>query len=309
MLEDLKYTSVSLSHTKEITCIAFGEKSPTIFATGSSYGDIKIWDITDYACLTTIKDTKSGSVTSLVMTPDGSIISGWSKGLIRCYDGTLNRQLWFIPEAHRGGTTTLALYSDPNNKLSFLASGGIDGTVRIWRLGNRELITQYTEHTKPVCKILVDTNKPNILHSVGADGTVLSYDLKTVRRIICHILNGGSMLDMTQRRDSETELITSDAIGRLTHWDIDVREPVMLIHDPTRLAIRKCAISPTGRFLAFGGDDTVLKVLDVTTGQVLSLGQGHSSSIKALSWTPDERQIVTGGDDCCLVIWNFYLGG
>jgi WD40 repeat protein len=117
------------------------------------------------------------------------------------------------------------------------------------------------------------------------------------------------MTDMTQRKDSEHELITSDVLGRLMHWDIDYREAVLVIQDPTRTATRKCSVSPSGRFLAFAGDDTVLKVLELRSGKVISLGQGHSGAIKSLSWTPDERQIVTGGDDCCLCVWNFYIGG
>merc|ERR1711916_90709 len=69
-----------------------------------------------------------------------------------------------------------------------------------------------------------------------------------------------------------------------------------------------CAVSPTGRFLAFAGDDGS-EDPGGNIRQRPSLGQGHSGSIKALSWTPDERQLVTGGDDHCLCIWNFYLGG
>ena len=67
--------------------------------------------------------------------------------------------------------------------------GGYDGAVRIWRLGNRELVTQYTEHTKGVAKVLIDNNRSNIVHSVGSDCSVLTYDLRAGRRIICHIIN------------------------------------------------------------------------------------------------------------------------
>ena len=310
MIAGLEHFSVGLSHTSEITCITFGSESSTLFATGTYQGELRVWDITDYACLALLKvEAKAGSVSCLAMTEDGSVISGWSDGFLRCHDATLHRQLWVVPGAHRGGVTTLALKSDPNSSLSFIATGGMDGTVRVWRMGNRELVTQYTEHTKPVSRILIDVEKNNVLHSVGGDGTVLSFDLKAGRRIICHITNGGTMLDMTQRKDNELELITSDNFGRILHWDCDVREAVLSIQDPTRTAITRCSVSPSGKYLAFAGDDMVLKILDVCTGDVVSLGQGHSACIRSLSWTPDERQLVTGGDDCCLCIWNFYLGG
>ena len=310
MLAGLEHFSVGTSHTSEITCVAFGTESSNLFATGTYQGELRVWDIADYTCLALLRvETKAGSVTCLAVAENGSIISGWTDGFLRCHDATLHRQLWIVPGAHRGGVTTLALKSDSNSPLCFIASGGMDGTVRVWRLGNRELVTQYTEHTKPVSRVLIDVEKSNVLHSVGGDGSVLSFDLKTGRRIISHICNGCTMLDMTQRRDNELELITSDNFGRILHWDCDIRESVLAIQDPTRTAITNCSISPSGKYLAFAGDDMVLKILEVSTGEVVSLGQGHSASISSLSWTPDERQLVTGGKDCCLCIWNFYLGG
>lgn len=74
--------------------------------------------------------------------------------------------------------------------------------------------------------MLVDNRNPSIVHSVGADCSVLSFDLQTNKRIMAH-LSSGCMLDMTQRVDSEQELITADASGRLLHWDIDYRDPVL----------------------------------------------------------------------------------
>jgi WD40 repeat protein len=114
---------------------------------------------------------------------------------------------------------------------------------------------------------------------------------------------------MTQRRDSEQELVACDTLGRLLHFDIDVREPVEAVQDPSQAPLRCCAVSPSGRYLAFAGDDQLVKVLELATGAVCALGQGHSGAVKTLAWTLDERQLITGGDDMCLCVWNFYLGG
>lgn len=205
----------------------------------------------------------------------------------------------------RGGTRALAVCVDAS--VQYIASGGNDGAIRIWRLSNRELVTQYSEHSKAVSSLVIDTKSSNIIHSCSLDSTLLSYDLKANRRIICHMAPSGAMYTMSQRKDSEQELITGDIVGRLLHWDIDYRDPVVATQDPSRAPIRCCAVSPTGLYLAFGGDDHLIKIIEIATGRVLALGQSHSDSITTLSWTPDEKQLVTGGDDCCLCIWNFYL--
>ena len=189
-------------------------------------------------------------------------------------------------------------------------TGGSDGTVRVWRLSNRELMTQYSEHSKSVMKVLIDNEEKNIVHSMSMDCTILSYDLKTDKRKISHIIRGGALTYMTQRSDSERELITCDTQGRLLHGDIDYRDPVLVVQDAGQNpSLKVCAVSPTGRFLAFAGDDMVLKVLEVSSNQIVSLGKGHSACVIALSWTPDERQIITGSEDTCMCVWNFFLGG
>jgi WD40 repeat protein len=312
LTDSLAQTLVSVSANSALTCIAFPNTTypppPSIyyFATGSRNGEIRTWDLTDYACLSVLRMPKCGAVLSMAMVDSDRILSGWQDGSIRCSDSN-GKQLWFIPTAHRDGTTTIAAHVD--NSLQYFATGGGDGAIRVWKYTNRELITQYTEHRRGVAKILIDFKAPNIVHSVGGDCSVLSYDLKAGKRIICHIVNNGVMSNMTQRKDGEQEVITCDSYGRLLYWDVDIREPVLAVQDPSRQMIRTCQVSPSGKFLAFAGDDQILKVLDSQSFQIISLGQSHSGPILTLHWTPDERQILTGGEDMCISVWNFYLGG
>lgn len=310
--ETLQHQLMTVSTTSSINCIAFppapfpAPPSVFFFATGTINGEIRIWDLTDYACISALKVPKAGAVLCIAMVDSDHILSGWQDGSIRCSDSN-GKQLWYIPTAHRDGTTSIAAYVD--NSLQYFVTGGGDGAIRVWKYSNRELITQYTEHRKGVAKVLVDVKSPNIVHSVGGDCSVLSYDLKAGRRIICHIVNNGNMINMTQKKEAEYETITCDSLGRLLYWDIDIREPVMAVQDPSRSVIRCCQVSPSGRFLAFGGDDQILKILDSVSHQIISLGQSHTGPILSLTWTPDEKQVITGGEDCCLSVWNFFIGG
>jgi WD40 repeat protein len=299
---------VASCHSSEVTSIVFG--SAGTFVTGTRSGHIKVWDITDYACICSRKESSGAVLCLSLIANDTMIVSGWEDGNIRCFDVELTKQVWYINQAHKLGTTSVAICDSIEERLQYMVSGGGDGAVRIWRLSNRELLNQYSEHSKGISKVLVDNMHSNIVHSASLDCTVLSYDLKISKRQICHIIKGGNITDMTQRWDSENELITCDTKGRLLHWDIDVREPVLAVKDAGHLPnLRTCAVSPTGNYLAFAGDDTMLKILHVPSSQIVSLGRGHSGIITCVTWTPDEKQIVTGGQDCCMCVWNFYLGG
>lgn len=314
LLSDFTYNPLTISNNSAVTCIFCSTQNLSYFATGTQSGEVRVWDLAEYECLSAWREPKSGAVMCLQMMENNHILSGWQDGSVRC-SNLQGQQVWYIPTAHRDGTTSLFAYmSNPSNPtvppaLQYFVTGGMDGAIRVWKLSNRELITQYTEHRKAVARVLVDVQSPNIVHSVGTDASVLSYDLKANRRIVCHIMNSGIMTCMTQRFQREYELITSDSLGRLLYWDIDYRDPVIMVQDPSHSAIKACAISPTGRFIAFAGVDEVLKVLDELTHRVIALGHSHCGEILSLAWTADEKQIITGGADTCLSVWNFYLGG
>lgn len=351
MVGDFTKIMIGISHTSAITAIAIpyssssaisGSGSSTLYVTGSASGILRTWDSVDYACQAINKVQKAGGVNALFIVDNMGgggglcVISGWEDGFVRCHDvDTLGRQLWYIPNAHRGGVTSICAYVGDGKTSSagsagmggmrYFVTGGRDGTVRIWRLDSREMVTQYAEHPRGVVSVLVDLKSPNVLHSLGGDCSVLSWDIKANRRIISHISNtslntggvrGGAgmhshthTLCLTQRRDSELELVSSDAYGKLQFWDIDYRDPVASLQDPSGLAIRVCTVSPSGSFLAFAGDDHYVKVLEMSSGSIISLGQAHSNTVLSLAWTADERQVVSGGEDCCLCVWNFFLGG
>mmetsp|Transcript_64346 Transcript_64346/g.145130 ORF Transcript_64346/g.145130 Transcript_64346/m.145130 type:complete len:116 (+) Transcript_64346:97-444(+) len=111
---------------------------------------------------------------------------------------------------------------------------------------------------------------------------------------------------MTQRVDSEQELVTCDNTGRLLFWDCDVADPVQVLQSPQRMRMSCAAVSPTGSYLAICGDFLV-SIFDLAGGiRLMAQGHGHSQPVTALKWSPDEKQVVSVGEDCCVCVWNFY---
>jgi WD40 repeat protein len=120
------------------------------------------------------------------------------------------------------------------------------------------------------------------------------------------VLREGTLLAMSQRTDHEQELVTCDGYGRLLFWDCDVRDPVQVIDDPYRMPLRCVSVSPTGKYLAYSGDDGLVKVVDLVTGEIVAIGIGHSNVVRAVQWSPDERQLISTGDDAAICVWNFF---
>jgi WD40 repeat protein len=74
------------------------------------------------------------------------------------------------------------------------------------------------------------------------------------------------------------------------------------------VAVRSLTISPNGRTLASGGLDSIIKVWNLHTGQLLHTLTGHSNHILSLTISPDEQTLASGGADSTIKVWNLHTG-
>jgi len=306
--ETLVATAAHASHIAPVQAVGFPLTRSDIFATASLDGSVIIWDLNDYGVISRAGRRNSGGCLCLGWIGEAEVVCGFGDHTVRSYLVATGASSWEIPNAHRSKVNTLAVHTD--ERMGFLVTGAEDGAVRVWALRTREMLLQFTEHKKAVSKVLVDIVQPHLIHSASLDCSVFTYNIQTERRTVVHMTREGAFLDMTQRLDSEQELVTSDTGGRLFYWDCDVPDPVMALQDPSRKRVNTCAVSPTGKYLAFAGEDQRVKVLDFSAdGEIISACHAHSGSVLSLAWSPDERQIITVGEDCCICVWNFYGQG
>lgn len=90
-------------------------------------------------------------------------------------------------------------------------------------------------------------------------------------------------------------------------WDIDYKEPVKIFEDDTKSHLSCLAVSPSGKLIASGGHDLLLKIWDVQSGQLIVNEICHSRAIRSVAWTPDEKQLISVSDDGAIAIWNNFL--
>jgi WD40 repeat protein len=71
------------------------------------------------------------------------------------------------------------------------------------------------------------------------------------------------------------------------------------------------AFSSDGRRLATGGEENMVKIWDVETGQELQPPlRGHRGEVYTLAFSPDDdgRWIASAGEDSTVKIWNSHTG-
>jgi WD40 repeat protein len=71
------------------------------------------------------------------------------------------------------------------------------------------------------------------------------------------------------------------------------------MHFPSALAF-----SPDGRLLARAGDDRVIRVWDIWSGEELGQFTGHRGAIVTLTFSPEGRRLVTTSTDSTALVWD-----
>mmetsp|Transcript_1714 Transcript_1714/g.5990 ORF Transcript_1714/g.5990 Transcript_1714/m.5990 type:complete len:648 (-) Transcript_1714:54-1997(-) len=305
---------VSESHTGRIGDVAFCATSNDFFVTVSDDpddGTIRRWNLNDYSLTHLFTTPKGVRVLKCVYSTEDEIVVGCSDGFIRAFSMSENKLKWQVVNAHRGAVTALAV----NDK--YICSGGEDSCIRLWAAKSRELIGQFTgEHTKTISDLQIDVEAPFILHSCSADRSVLTFDLSKNKRLTFHASSSKSQnrafTCLTQKLTGERELITGSSDGNLSFWDIDYRDAVDQIANSEDMQRVNCVqISPkTGQFLASVGDDGLLYLWDVAAekgAKLIAKGRVHACPVKAVRWSPDQRQIITVAEDASIGVWSWFM--
>ncbi|KAG7401997.1 hypothetical protein PHYBOEH_008518 [Phytophthora boehmeriae] len=93
---------------------------------------------------------------------------------------------------------------------------------------------------------------------------------------------------------------------RISYWDLRIDTPVNVIqkaHDEEATCI---AVAHSLAIFATGGNDRLVKLWDFNSSQLIMDGLGHSGNVRGLAFSPDDRQLVSVGDDGCVFVWNVY---
>ncbi|MFO0964748.1 MAG: WD40 repeat domain-containing protein [Gemmataceae bacterium] len=65
------------------------------------------------------------------------------------------------------------------------------------------------------------------------------------------------------------------------------------------------AFSRDGQTLVAACKDEKLRIWDVASGKLLKEWQGHTGWQMSVAFSPDGRTLLTGGGDCCIVMWPY----
>lgn len=186
---------------------------------------------------------------------------------------------------HRGSFFCQAI--SPDGKL--FATGGLDGTVRVWDPETGKLVRALIGHNSYVYSLDWSPDGRTLASGGAFDATVRLWDVETGRPL--RILRGHpAYISLVKwAPDGTTVLASGGESGALSHWEVAGRKlgTVELGRVPLGLSWR-----PDGKSAAVVSQGVPLQLWDAEKNKVLrSMGQA-SDGFQAAAWSPDGKTLA-----------------
>lgn len=300
---NLKATKIESSNeTSTIVGIGFPNNISDKFITCSKMGSIRKWNINNYSIELTHDPTNNNQLYANCFDfNDDVILVGWSDGYLRSYNANKsNDPLWSIAEANKFGISAIKLSF--NSK--YIITAGNDGSLRVWDIRFRNLVSHLKEHTAPINAIELYEDSRHAL-TCSKDRSLICWDFMEQKRISCHRQHMGSLNDMVLSKDQQI-VVTVSSNKSITFWDIRQPKPNHIIKDAHENEINCIAISNAGNQIVTASNDSVVKLWDIKQYRLLTTESGYCGSVTGISFSADDKQIVSVGSDSSIMLWNVY---
>lgn len=342
-------------HERPVFSVNFSPDGRRIIS-GSDDETARVWDIPTGKSLRVLKGHGS-RIGSVAYSPDGHRIITAGGGVrfspggedVDFTVGDNTAKVWDATES--GEMPTLKANNAPVVSVDFsrdgklIASGSMDGAVRLWDLGSgRELwvrtnnaavrsvaffpdgqrmVTGGFDQTATVWQVesgkalfhLKGHNDKLFSVAVSSDGhwiatgswdsTVRFWEAASYRHFSTLEGDGEDVLAVAFSRDSR-RIVSGSRHGVAMVWDVESRLAKLRLKQ--RHAIWSAAFSHNDRRIVTGSHGLSATVWDATTGEEQLTLDGHTAHIHAAVFSPDDSRILTGSADYTAKLWYSTTG-
>ena len=288
-----------VGHAQQV--VETGFLSNGLLVSASTDQTVRLWDIADGSHQQVIAGPSVAARTA-ALSPDRRLLA------IATYDKAI--RVWDLAIAEReervvGGHTDSVYGVAFTPRGDQLATGSLDGTIRLWDVGTGRAEAVIRGHTRGVCSVAFAPDGGRVV-SGSIDGTVR----------IWGTASGAELFVMTGHRSRvwgvavspDGRLAASAGTDRTVRlWDMDTGEQVRRL-DAHPGGATTISFSADGRLMATSGLDDEVQIWDVRTGTQQHSLRGHEGEVIGLAFGRDGTTVVTGGFDHTVRLWDLAAG-
>lgn len=187
----------------------------------------------------------------------------------------------------------------PDGKV--LASGNIDGTIKLWNLNDGSVIHTLIGHTKWIASVTFSPDGKT-LASASGDGTIRLWNVSDGRLIKTLSKHTKGVNSVSFSPDGQT-LASGGEDRAIKFWNISDGSEIRTIAGEGQ-QINSVSFSPDGQILASGGGGSWgrINLFQSSNGNLI---RKWGSRINSVSFNPDGKFLACGGwDDPIVEVWK-----
>ncbi|XP_065793438.1 apoptotic protease-activating factor 1 isoform X2 [Muntiacus reevesi] len=293
------------AHDDEVLCCAFSADDRFI-ATCSVDKKVKIWNSMTGE-LVRIYDEHSEQVNCCHFTNNSNhllLATGSNDYFLKLWD--LNQEECRNTMFGHTNSVSHCRFS-PDDQV--LASCSADGTLKLWDVksaNERKSINvkQFflnSEEPQEDLEVIVKCcswSADGARIMVAAKNKVFLWETKKVCKNSATVLK--QEMDVVFQ-ENEVAVLAVDNIRRLQLINGNTGQVDYL----TEAQVSCCCLSPNLQYLAFGGEDGAIQILELLNNRIFQSRNGHKSTVRHVQFTADGKTLISSSDDSAVQIWNW----
>ncbi|MBD2049589.1 caspase family protein [Leptolyngbya sp. FACHB-60] len=188
----------------------------------------------------------------------------------------------------------------PNGQ--YLASGGYDGDVKLWRTDGTVVALPDNQDEGGVGQLTFSPDGQYLASGGDSDGDVKLWRTDGTAVALPDNQHEGGVWQLTFSPDGQY-LASGGADGDVKLWRTD-GTAVALPDNQHEGEVRQLTFSPDGQYLASGGADGDVKLWRTDSTVVALPDNQHEGEVRQLTFSPDGQYLASGGADGDVKLWR-----
>ncbi|HEX4144272.1 MAG TPA: hypothetical protein VHY91_12250 [Pirellulales bacterium] len=289
--------------------IEFASISPDGKMLATSGGNsILLWDLAGGQKLRQT-DLAAAPIGRILFSPSGDLMASAggaeNDGLVTLWDPATGKAVGTLA-GHRRDVRALAFTHDGKT----LATGGGDGSVRLWDVASRKQSAVLQESKAPAdpegerASLLAVAYAPNGsgVATADEDGQVCVYGLSPPRLLGTWQAHGDAAAALVYSPDGKT-LASGGYDKAIKLWNPATGELIRTLAGHKGW-VMSLAFAHDGQTLASGSYDRSIRLWNVADGAERKVLAGHEATIRSLAFSRDDRLLASGSADQTVRLWD-----